>query len=220
MGEQLTLLPQRAIYWSHRSCLLIADLHLGKASHFRKEGIAIPESIGEEDYHKLYELLDSCPVKDVYFLGDLFHSEYNKEWTKLKRLIQDYPSTTFHLILGNHDILNRSYYQDAGLRVYDNSLDLEPFRLVHEPPDSNKDEDKFILCGHIHPGVGIGGKGRQYVRLACFYLSKKFMILPAYGTFTGVKTLSLSGGNIAYAILNDKVVPITEEHSKRKKLRD
>tara|TARA_B100000497_G_C7677365_1_gene409317 strand:+ start:410 stop:1096 length:687 start_codon:yes stop_codon:yes gene_type:complete len=218
-GEHLILLPLRAVYWPGQSCLFIADLHLGKARHFRKEGIGVPEAIGEEDYSKLYDLLKEYSVDDIYFLGDLFHSEHNKEWEKVEEMVQYFSRTTFHLILGNHDILKKSLYQKAGLEVYDQYLDLGPFKLTHEPPEVEVENEKFIFCGHIHPGIGIKGKGRQHVRLPCFYSHNYYMILPAYGTFTGVKTLTLSEGNIAYAILKDKVIPIKENYSKRKNAR-
>jgi metallophosphoesterase superfamily enzyme len=37
------LLIQKAIFWQEKQTLLIGDLHLGKITHFRKEGIAIPQ---------------------------------------------------------------------------------------------------------------------------------------------------------------------------------
>lgn len=218
-GEHLSLLPHRAIFWPGRSCLFLADLHLGKASHFRKEGIGIPGAIGEEDYAKLHLLLKEYPVSDVFFLGDLFHSEYNEEWSRVGETVLSFASTTFHLILGNHDILQKEEYQSAGLKVYDQYLDLGPFKLTHEPPEGTKAEEKFIFCGHIHPGVGIKGKARQHIRLPCFFFSKTYAILPAFGTFTGVKTLKITGSDIAYAVLEDKVIPIKESHLQTRKAR-
>ena len=32
-----------AIFWPARSILLISDVHLGKVSHFRRHGVALPE---------------------------------------------------------------------------------------------------------------------------------------------------------------------------------
>ena len=33
-GEQLVLLPERAIFWPDRATLVISDLHIGKAAAF------------------------------------------------------------------------------------------------------------------------------------------------------------------------------------------
>ena len=208
-GEKLTLLPEKVIHWQRTSSLFIADLHLGKTSHFRKEGVGIPDSLIHEDYKKLYDVLRKYPAKNIFLLGDLFHSEHNSEWTFVKELIQSHLNKTFHLIMGNHDILDFSHYEKAGLVIHKEELFLPPFRLTHEPPEMVSDEH-YILCGHIHPGVSIRGKGRQYFRLPCFYFSKDYAILPAFGTFTGLKTIKRSEEDCAYAILNNSVIQLKE----------
>jgi metallophosphoesterase superfamily enzyme len=44
-GEELTLLPQKAVYFKKQRTLLAADLHIGKSSLFRKEGIPVPAEL-------------------------------------------------------------------------------------------------------------------------------------------------------------------------------
>ena len=41
-GEELTLHPSGALFWEKKSLLMLSDVHLGKISHFRKFGAAIP----------------------------------------------------------------------------------------------------------------------------------------------------------------------------------
>ncbi len=41
-GTSLQLLPQKALFLPEESILVLGDLHLGKAMHFRKAGIIIP----------------------------------------------------------------------------------------------------------------------------------------------------------------------------------
>jgi metallophosphoesterase superfamily enzyme len=79
-GEELTLLPDKAIYWKRKKNLLLSDLHLAKSGHFRKAGIALPSSIHKNDLSRLSKIIDEFPVEKVYLLGDLFHSKENKEW--------------------------------------------------------------------------------------------------------------------------------------------
>ena len=44
-GEQMDLLPERAVWWGARGALLVADVHLGKASTFRARGLPVPEGL-------------------------------------------------------------------------------------------------------------------------------------------------------------------------------
>ena len=121
-GMELTLLPEKAVWIDSISTLLLADIHLGKASHFRKSGIPIPEQVHDLDYKRLKELIQRYSPKDVYFLGDLFHSFWNEQWEDLSSFLPQFPESTFHLVLGNHDILPTEKYQDTNLQVYRNAV--------------------------------------------------------------------------------------------------
>lgn len=203
-GEKLTLLPEKAIYWESQKCLLIADLHLGKVSHFRKAGIAVPIAAQSSNAERLYLLLDSLYVEEVYLLGDLFHSDFNDEWALIEEVTNRYPEITFHLIIGNHDVLHLDRYRSSRL-VLTESLNLGPFLLTHEPVET---EEHYNLCGHIHPGIALRGRGKQRLRLPCFYFSTNGGILPAFGAFTGLYTLSKKEEDLVYAIANDIVIEI------------
>ena len=61
--EELTLLPERAIFWRRKNALLISDLHLGKSGHFRKAGIALPSSIHHDDLDRLSKIISEFPVE-------------------------------------------------------------------------------------------------------------------------------------------------------------
>ena len=56
-GESLRLLPDRALLWPRARTLVIADLHLGKAQHFRRAGIALPRGGTGHDLARLDRLL-------------------------------------------------------------------------------------------------------------------------------------------------------------------
>ena len=45
--------PFGSLYWKDKNILLISDLHLGKISHFRKNGLAIPNSAIPKNFEKL-----------------------------------------------------------------------------------------------------------------------------------------------------------------------
>ena len=82
-GMELTLLPEKAVWIGSLRVLLLADIHLGKASHFRKSGIPVPEQVHDLDYQRLGKLIQDYSPKDVYFLGDLFHSSWNNTYLNL-----------------------------------------------------------------------------------------------------------------------------------------
>jgi len=68
--------------------------------------------------------------------------------------------------------------------------------------------DVFLVCGHLHPGVALRGKGRSRARIKAFYLNPWLCVLPAFGTFTGQHALKVSG--TYYGIVDGTVVKLTE----------
>ena len=73
-GFEFILLYEKALYKPDESLLIIADVHLGKANHFRNSGIPMPANSQMSDYDNLKNLFHKIAPKQVYFLGDLFHS--------------------------------------------------------------------------------------------------------------------------------------------------
>lgn len=205
-GVELWLLPQKAIYWPEERRLFIADTHFGKISHFRKHGIKVPAEAAKQNLLKLEELLLATQAKEVYFLGDLFHSDLNREWLGFKQVIALFPATEFHLIGGNHDILDELSYYRARLKYHPQGLKLGPFFLSHEPLEKS---DGYNLCGHIHPGVRLKGSARQSLRLPCYYFNHRQGILPAFGEFTGTHVLKINKQDQVFVIAEDRVIEIS-----------
>lgn len=203
--EKLFLLPEKAIYWEAKKLLLIADLHLGKSTHFRKRGIAVSPEVEQQNWDVLTRLFDQIQPQRVNFLGDLFHSSHNKEWTVFKNLIQAYPSIHFELTMGNHDVLDSSLYHELNFQLFD-SLQEPPFIFTHEPLE--EDHDLYNLSGHIHPGVRLRGKGNQQHRLACFYFGEKSGLLPAFGSFTGLATIKAKKGDRIFVVTKEEVIEV------------
>ena len=182
-GEELLLHPHRAAYWVRKRTLLLSDLHLGKAVHFRRAGIPVPAAVGNENWDKLIGLMLDFEPKRVLFLGDLFHSDLNSVWTDFEEFLARFPEVEFGLVIGNHDILDQEHYGRAGLKVYPTLLE-RPFLFTHKPLSEIPGE-QYNLCGHIHPGVRLSGGGGT-LRLPCFFFGEHQGILPAFGAFTGL----------------------------------
>ncbi len=203
--HRFKLLNERVLFWPDRRMIIIADAHFGKISHFRKCGASLPVAAIEKQFHRFNRLLESLLPKTVVFLGDLFHSEYNMEWDFLTRVLQNYPETEFFLVQGNHDILNKKLYHSADLKVTD-VLDVENLLFSHDEIPIG--EKQFLICGHLHPGFTLGGKGRQRIKLPCLWKSGNKAVLPAYGEFTGLYLVAPNKNDTIYMIADSRIVPI------------
>ncbi|MBN3582075.1 ligase-associated DNA damage response endonuclease PdeM [Algoriphagus aestuarii] len=203
----LELLKEKAVWVPSLRSIFIADLHFGKAAHFRKSGIPIPEPIHQEDLINLDILINKYRPQHVYFLGDLFHSDWNGQWNVLNDFLAAFTKVTFHLVLGNHDILPPSHYKDAIFQLHNSPIEIGNLILSHEPLEEIA-EDKINLCGHIHPGIRLVGKARQSIRLSCYHYRPNQLILPAFGRFTGLALVKPTSNDQVFGITNERVIPI------------
>ncbi|HAZ25214.1 MAG TPA: phosphoesterase, partial [Algoriphagus sp.] len=91
-GTTLFLMKEKVVYHQNTRTFFISDVHFGKAAHFRKSGIPIPEPIHKVDLETLSLLFDEFSPSSVYFLGDLFHSDWNGQWDILMDFLETYPA--------------------------------------------------------------------------------------------------------------------------------
>jgi uncharacterized protein len=204
---QFTLLPQKALYKNDERLLIITDVHLGKANHFRKGGISIPAQAQVADYENLTNLLKETDPLKVYFLGDLFHSTFNRDWHYFCDLIALFPEIKFTLVKGNHDLIDHQLFKDICIDVVD-TIEDDSFIYSHEPL-TNVAAGKVNVVGHIHPGVVLTGIGRQSLKLPCFYLTDRMLVLPAFGVLTGLYTMDQTAGVSIFAVLPESVKKIS-----------
>jgi DNA ligase-associated metallophosphoesterase len=203
-GEDLRLLGQKALFWPSVQTLIISDLHLGKSGHFRKSGIALSMGTDLEDLMRIDQLIGLFLPVQVIFLGDLFHSDHNTSWEIFSGWAQQHGGIRFTLIQGNHDKLQAHHYQEAGLTVVD-SYQINQVCFTHEPEDQT---NGYNICGHIHPGIRLTGKAKQSVRIPCFYLTPRGMIMPAFGGLTGLYLIEPKPGEMVYGVVNSTLVKI------------
>lgn len=206
-GEELMLLPEKAVFWESKRMLMVADLHLGKINHFRKAGIPVPVKANDKNLEVLLNLIQSLRPQRLIFLGDLFHSHYNEEWEIVRTFIKTFPEVSFELVVGNHDILSEIQYERCNLTLHPETLNEFPFVLSHHPLE-NAQEDMYNLAGHIHPGVQLSGKGKQAITLPCFYFSEWQGILPAFGSFTGLARVQPRKNDQIYVLVENSVLKV------------
>jgi len=183
--------PSGAMFWEEKQMLLISDVHLGKISHFRKYGSAVPQKVIAENFSP----------KTICFLGDLFHSSLNREWDMFGEWVSSV-SAKIILIAGNHDIISEVKYEELGIKIYSEFVS-NGLLLTHHP---ELREYFFNICGHLHPGYKLHGIGKQQLNLPCFYKSPDQLILPAFGEFTGNYWISPNQGDQVFALTKKEVI--------------
>jgi DNA ligase-associated metallophosphoesterase len=199
-GQQLWLSPHRCLYWEEERSLILSDLHFGKTGHFRKAGIAVPQSVYREDLLRLLSLIQYFQPRQLLVVGDLFHSRENKELDLFLRWRDDFPELGIRLVLGNHDILRADWYSTAAITVTEGVLRVGEFAFVHDIEDADE-RGPYYFSGHLHPGIRISGMGKQSLQFPCFYFGGEYAILPAFGRFTGTVSIDPGAKSNVFAIL-------------------
>ncbi|WP_026837220.1 ligase-associated DNA damage response endonuclease PdeM [Gillisia sp. JM1] len=202
-NQTFILHPSGTMYWEEQEMLLISDVHLGKISHFRKYGSAVPQAAISENFRKMDQVVEFFSPRSIVFMGDLFHSSLNMEWDLFTQWMETIEIPVI-LVAGNHDIISELKYEALGVKIYSEMI-LGKFLLTHHPEER---EGFFNICGHLHPGFKLRGNGRQTLQLRCFYQNKEQLILPAFGEFTGNFWISPNEGDRIFAITKTEVISV------------
>jgi DNA ligase-associated metallophosphoesterase len=194
-GHELTALPQGALFWPSRRALLVADLHLEKASWFARLGQMLPPYDSVATLSDLSALVAATGAGEIWCLGDSFHDRDGCD--RLPRRARDLlteltGATRWTWITGNHDPMmgppSRRPGDDAAPSFADHcggaiveEAEVDGLLLRHEAEPA---ETRPELSGHFHPKLRISHRGRQVSR-RCFVATARKLILPAFGALTG-----------------------------------
>ncbi|OQY96033.1 MAG: metallophosphoesterase [Sphingobacteriales bacterium UTBCD1] len=206
------LSAERCMYWEEEKALIAADLHFGKTGHFRKSGIAVPQSIYKEDLQRLISVVQYFKPQQLIITGDLFHSEANKELDFFQKWRNDLSTLKIHLVKGNHDILPGDWYQHSGIEIHQQDWTLHDIYFCHDlsgPASIIPNAQLYSISGHIHPAIHLNGAGRQSLRLPCFYFTKNHAVLPAFSRFTGTHLIEPKKGDAVFAIADQKIFRVS-----------
>lgn len=207
-GEELWLLADRAVYWPARRCLLIADVHFGKASAYRSLGQPVPQGTTTANLERLDRLLSAHASEHVIFLGDFLHgpgSHASGTLSALRAWRERRAGLRMTLIRGNHDKRAGDPPRDLNIEVVAEPLLMGPFALQHEP---DAHTSHHVLAGHVHPVYRLRGKGRQSLRLPCFQIGTRLSLLPAFGAFTGGYAVEQDNDRQIFVIGDHEVWPV------------
>jgi DNA ligase-associated metallophosphoesterase len=207
-GNHFWLSPDRSIFWEEEETLIVSDLHIGKTGHFRKSGIPVSQRVYTEDLQRLLSSILFFKVNQLIIVGDLSHSSSNKELDLFERWRNDFPLLKIHLVKGNHDILNESWYKQCKISVHHEKLCMDQFCFCHDACMEEQKAGKYIFSGHIHPGVKIRGMAKQSLSFPCFYFAKNFCVLPAFSKFTGLSLIEPEENESVFAIVENDLVKV------------
>ncbi len=204
-GQRLQLLPQRAAWLPARRCLLVADVHLGKAVSFRRLGVPVPEATTAGTMARLSAALAASAAEQVIVLGDLLHSAHAHAAdtvAAVQRWRHDHRQLDLVLVRGNHDHHAGDPPPGWGVRCVDEPLRLDGLALAHHPQPV---AGAYVLAGHLHPGAVLGGRAHDRLRLPCFHFGPQVGVLPAFGEFTGLQVLPRAPGDRVFVVQGAQV---------------
>ena len=204
-GNTLMLLPEKAIFLPECDTLLIADAHIGKATSFRQLGVPVPAGTTGETLSVLTRLVTRLDAKRIVFLGDFLHSARSLGAATLATVLrwrELHSAVELTLVRGNHDDRAGDPPALLDIQAFDAPLMLRGLALSHHPRPM---AGAFVLAGHLHPCVSIGGRAHDWHRLPCFWFSERIGVLPAFGAFTGMHAIRVRPGERVFAAATDRV---------------
>jgi hypothetical protein len=169
-----------ALYWPREQALLVADLHLEKASFFARSGQMLPPYDSRETLERIALAIRQTGARRLFALGDNFHDDGGLgrlEAHAAGMLAALTRAIEWVWIVGNHDpSLEKSVGGDVVQEAEVNGVILR-----HR---ARAGESRPELSGHYHPKLVVAARGRRISR-ACAVASERRIILPAFGALTG-----------------------------------
>ena len=179
-GHDFFASPEGALHWPAEEALLVADLHLEKASWFARLGQFLPPYDSQATLQAVEREIERTGARRLYCLGDSFHDRFGCERLPLaaRELLNAMTSRVDWIwIVGNHDA---GFIDHCGGRI-EEECEVDGIILRHE---ADQDDPRPEMSGHFHPKLRMSLRGRHVSR-RCFVASASKLILPAYGAFTG-----------------------------------
>lgn len=179
-GQQFLASPSGALFWPSENALLVADLHLEKASWFARLGQFLPPYDSQATLTELAAEVAACGATRLYCLGDSFHDRFGCERLPAparEQLLAMTSRLDWVWIIGNHD---PGFADHCGGSIAEECA-IGGVILRHEAVGG---ESQPEISGHFHPKLRLQLRGRNVSR-RCFVASSNKLILPAYGSLTG-----------------------------------
>ena len=214
-GQTLMLLPEKVVFLPESDTLLVADAHIGKAPGIREPGVPVPAGTTDETLAVLTGLVRRLDVKRIIFLGHFVHSARSLEPDALAALTRWrdlHGALELTLVRGIHDDRAADPPSVLDIQTCDEPLRHRGLALSHHPRPI---AGAFVLAGHTHPCVSLGGRAHDWQRLPCFWFSDHVGVLPAFGAFTGMQAIRARRGERVFAAAADRVFELQPKPNRR-----
>lgn len=210
-GVRMVLRADRTLWLPEGRTLVVSDLHLGKAAVFRHHGLAVPEGDTERDLGRLSEAIGSCGAERLVIAGDFFHAPAAQSEGVLEAVRgwrERHGGLVVRLVVGNHDRGAAMPPGDLGFAVSARDWTEGGLTFVHDPEDAVG--EGYAVAGHVHPVLRLKGRGRMGAGPAvpCFWVRRRVLVLPGFGTFTGGGAVRVVDGDRVYAVADGGVVEV------------
>ena len=179
-GETFFPTAEGALFWPSEQALLVADLHLEKASWFARLGQFLPPYDSLATLTALAAEVERTRATRLFCLGDSFHDRFGcaRLPVAARELLSNMTSKLdWTWIVGNHD---PGFADHCGGRL-EEEIEVGGIILRHE---AVRGEARPEISGHFHPKLRLHLKGRRVSR-RCFVTSAQKIIMPAFGSLTG-----------------------------------
>ena len=179
-GKQFLADRTGALYWPSERALIIADMHLEKASSYAAHGQMLPPYDTRATLMRLADTIDFYETEMIIALGDSFHDidgpnrMHRQDREVLELIVND---RNWYWLVGNHDPELPTHLGGTILH----ELELSGLTFRHEPISGPVSHE---IAGHMHPAAKLTHQGAT-LRRPAFVSNRKRMIMPAFGTLTG-----------------------------------
>ncbi len=221
--QSLFLLPEKMVFWKEAKTLLVADTHFGKAATFRQAGIPIPSGTTSAMLQRLSEVIELHQARRLIVLGDFVHAAtrcQNGFEAELIAWRDRHSALELMLVRGNHDRGHNALFKALGMQAVNEPYAETPFAFCHFHDVEDKSVRQtnsewankrvlFRFGGHIHPGVTLNNFGKAKEKISCYWVSESFMVLPAFGEFTGCAAIRPRSGDQIFVVADHQVMDAT-----------
>lgn len=179
-GHDFHVAGDKTLFWPERRALIVADLHLEKASWFAARGQMLPPHDSLATLEALAAIIAATGADEIWCLGDNFHDIGGPDRLTPAAygvLAQLTDATRWTWITGNHDAI---LPPDIGGTIRPEA-EVSGLVLRHE---ADARDPRPELSGHFHPKHRSTARGRAVTR-PCFVEGPTKLLLPSFGALTG-----------------------------------
>src|SRR5881392_2672900 len=159
-GETFFATAEGALFWPREEALLVADLHLEKASWFARLGQFLPPYDSHATLSALATEVERTGARRLFCLGDSFHDAFGCERLpdQARALLTDLTGRLdWTWIVGNHD---PGFADHCGGKL-EQEVEIAGIVLRHEVVRADPRPE---ISGHFHPKLRMNLKGRRVSR--------------------------------------------------------